>query len=48
MAILVALDEMEHQVPDVEGPTLHSMAVVLWQNLLNYRAHMHLSLSNNL
>ena len=23
-------------------------AVSLWQNLLNYRAHMHLSLSNDL
>ena len=22
--------------------------VILWQNLLNYRAHMHLSLSNDL
>ena len=29
MAVLVALDEVEHQVPDVEGPTPHSMAIVL-------------------
>ena len=28
MVVLVALDKVEHQVPDVEGPTLHSMAVV--------------------
>ena len=28
MEVLVALDEAEHQVPDVEGPTPHSMAVV--------------------
>ena len=28
MAVLVALDEVEHQVPDVEGPTPHSMDVV--------------------
>ena len=34
MAVLVALDEAEHQVPDVEGPTLHSMAVVPVQRLL--------------
>ena len=34
MAVLVALDEAEQQVPDVEGPTPHSMAVVLVQRLL--------------
>ena len=34
MAVLVALDETEHQVPDVEGPTLHSMTVVPVQRLL--------------
>ena len=34
MAVLVALDGAEHQVPDVEGPTLHSMAVVPAQRLL--------------
>ena len=28
MAVLVALDEAEHQVLDVEGPTPHPMAVV--------------------
>ena len=28
VAVLVALDEAEHQVPDVEGPSPHSMAVV--------------------
>ena len=34
MAVLVALDEAEHLVPDVEGPTPHSTAVVLSQRLL--------------
>ena len=34
MAVLVALDEAEHQVPDVEGLTPHSMAVVPAQRLL--------------
>ena len=34
MAILVALDKAKHQVPDVEGPTPHSMAVVPAQRLL--------------
>ena len=34
VAVLVALDEAEHQVLDVEGPTPHSMAVVLAQCLL--------------
>ena len=34
VTVLVALDEMEHQVPDVEGPTQHSMAVVPVQRLL--------------
>ena len=34
MAVLVALDEVEHQVPDVEGPTPHSTAVVPSQRLL--------------
>ena len=34
MVVLVALDEVEHQVPDVEGPTPHSMAVVLAQRML--------------
>ena len=29
VAILVALDEAEHQVPDVKRPTPHSTAVVL-------------------
>ena len=29
MAVLVALDEAEHQVPDLKCPTLHSMVVVL-------------------
>ena len=28
VAVLVSLDEAEHQVPDVEGPTPHSMAMV--------------------
>ena len=28
VVVLVALDEVEHQVPDDEGPTLHLMAVV--------------------
>ena len=26
VAVLVALDEVEHQVPDVEGPTLATLA----------------------
>ena len=30
----VALDEAEYQVPDVEGPTPHPMAVVPTQRLL--------------
>ena len=34
MEVLVALDEAEHQVPDVEGPTPHSTTVVLVQRLL--------------
>ena len=34
MVVLVALDEVEHQVPDVEGPTPHSSAVVPAQCLL--------------
>ena len=34
MAVLVALDEAEHQVPNIEGLTLHSMAVVSAQCLL--------------
>ena len=34
MAVLVALDEAKHQVPDIEGPTPHSTAVVLAQRLL--------------
>ena len=32
--VLVALDEAEHQVPDVEGPTPHSTAMVPTQCLL--------------
>ena len=34
MAVLVALDKVEHQVPDVEGLTLHSTVVVPTQRLL--------------
>ena len=34
MAVLVALDEAKHQVPDVEGLTPHSTAVVPEQRLL--------------
>ena len=34
VAVLVALDEAEHQVPDVEGPTPHSMPMVSAQCLL--------------
>ena len=34
MVVLVALDEAEHQVPNIEGPTPHSMAVVLTQHFL--------------
>ena len=29
VAVLIALDEVEHRVLDVEGPTPHSMAMVL-------------------
>ena len=34
MTVLVVLDEVGHQVPDVEGPTPHLTAVVLAQRLL--------------
>ena len=34
MAVLVALDEAEDQVPDIEGPTPHLSAMVLSQRLL--------------
>ena len=34
MAVLVALDEAEYQVPVIEGPTAHSTAVVPAQRLL--------------
>ena len=34
VAVLIALDEAEHQVPDIEGLTPHSMAVVPAQCLL--------------
>ena len=34
MVVLVAQDEAEHQVPNVEGPTPHSTAVVSVQCLL--------------
>ena len=34
MEVLVALDKAEHQVPDVEGPTPHLMAMVPTQRLL--------------
>ena len=34
VAVLVALDEVEHQVPDIEGLTPHSTAVVPAQHLL--------------
>ena len=34
MVILVALDEVEYQVSDVEGPTPHPTVVVLAQRLL--------------
>ena len=34
MVVLVALDKAEHQAPDVEGPTPHSMVVVPAQRLL--------------
>ena len=34
MVVPIALDEVEHQAPDVEGPTPHSMAMVLSQRLL--------------
>ena len=34
MAVLVALDEAEHQVPDIEGPPPHLTAVVPAQRLL--------------
>ena len=34
VVVLVALDKVEHQVPDVEGPTPHSMAMILAQRLL--------------
>ena len=34
VVVLVALNEAKHQVPDVEGLTPHSMAVVPAQRLL--------------
>ena len=34
MVVLVALDEVEEQVPDIEGLTPHSLAMVLLQCLL--------------
>ena len=34
VAVLVALEEAEHQVPDIEGPTLHPTAMVSAQHLL--------------
>ena len=34
VVVLVALDEAKHQVPEVEGPTPHSMAMVPAQHLL--------------
>ena len=34
VAVLVALDEAEHQAPDIEGLTPHSMVVVPVQRLL--------------
>ena len=34
VAVLVALDEVEYQVPDVQGLTPHSMVVVLVSCLL--------------
>ena len=34
MVVLVALDEAEQQVPDVEGSTSHSTAVVPAQHML--------------
>ena len=34
MVVHVALDEAEHQVPDIEGPTPHSTAMVPVQRLL--------------
>ena len=34
MAVLVALDEAEYQVPDIEGSTPHLMVVVPAQRLL--------------
>ena len=34
MAVLVALDEVEHQVPNVKGLTLYSTAMVSVQCLL--------------
>ena len=37
MAVLVALDEAENQVPDVEGSVPHPSVVVLMQRLLVLR-----------
>ena len=34
MVVLVALDEAEHQILDIEGPTPYSTVVVLAQRLL--------------
>ena len=34
MAVPVALDDVEHQVPNIEGLTPHTMTMVLAQRLL--------------
>ena len=34
MTVFVALDEVEYQVPDIEGPTPHSTVVLPMQRLL--------------
>ena len=34
VAVLVVLDEAERQVPDVEGPTSHSTAMIPAQRLM--------------
>ena len=38
MMVFVALDEVEYQVPDVEGPTPHSTAVPAQRLLVLDRA----------
>ena len=43
-----ATDDGSVSVVLVTGATMEGPGTRMWQNLLNYRTHMHLSLSNDL